>query len=260
LSEAGQHLVTIGDSLGRAQCLILLAMIATAVGGFQHARDLLMDARSEFDNIGYRLGIAQCDVVLGHADHRGFEMDRSRVRALAARAAFRELQNPRGEAACERLLAMIAIDTDDFAAAQAHALVTQKIFDKLQDPWGELESNLLLAQIALANGSTEASRLVAECERIVLDEAEPRQHRHLTNAWLAQKEARWGDAASELDKARAAFGDKARCGDHTPHLLTRFSKLVWLGPALSKIDAWMQVLERQAAGAPTSDQMPVRPN
>jgi hypothetical protein len=43
-------------------------------------------------------------------------------------------------------------------------------------------------------------------------------------------------------------------------LLTRFSKLVWMGPALPKIDAWMQIIERQAAGAPTSDQMPIRVN
>jgi hypothetical protein len=99
---------------------------------------------------------------------------------------------------------------------------------------------------------------VAEGEQIVLDEAEPRQHRHLTNAWLAQRQARWNDAAAEIDRARAAFGDKARCGDHTPHLLTRFSKLHWVGPAMATIDAWMQVIERQAAGAPTSDQMPVR--
>ncbi len=83
---------------------------------------------------------------------------------------------------------------------------------------------------------------------------------HLTNAWLAQKQQRWNDAATELDRARAAFGDKARCGDHTPHLLTRFSRLVWVGPALSKIDAWMQIIERQASGAPTRDQMPERLN
>jgi hypothetical protein len=260
LSEAAARCSALSDSLGRAQCLILQAMIATAVGGFQRARDLLMEARTEFDNIGYRLGIAQCDTVLGHADHRAFEMDRSRVRALAARASFRELQNPRGEAACERLLAMIAIDSDDFAAAQAHALVTQKLFDKLQDPWGELEAKLLLAQIALARGAAEASRLVAECERIVLDEAEPRQHRHLTNAWLAQKQERWAEAAAELDKARAAFGDKARCGDHTPHLLTRFARFTWAEAARSKIDAWMQIIERQAGGAPTSDQIPLRPS
>jgi serine/threonine protein kinase len=260
LTEASARCSASGDSLGRAQCLILLAMIATAVGGFQRARELLIDARAEFDGIGYRLGLAQCDTVLGHADHRAFEMDRSRVRALAARAAFRELQNPRGEAACERLLAMIAIDTDDFAAAAAHAHVAAKIFDRLQDPWGELEAKLLLAQIALARDDASAPRLVAECERIVLDEAEPRQHRHLTNAWLAQKEARWNDAAAEIDRARLAFGDRARCGDHTPHLLTRFARMLWLGPALAKIDSWIQIIERQSSGAPTSEQMPLARN
>ena len=51
--------------LGRAQCLILLALIEEAVGGFQRGRELLAQARAEFDRIGYRLGIAQCDVALG---------------------------------------------------------------------------------------------------------------------------------------------------------------------------------------------------
>ena len=41
------------------------------------------------------------------------------------------------------------------------------------------------------------------CDAIRLDEVEPKQHRHLTRAWLAQKEARWTEAAQEIDKARA---------------------------------------------------------
>jgi serine/threonine protein kinase/tetratricopeptide (TPR) repeat protein len=256
LAEALSRVQAVGDELGRAQCYILLAMIETAVGGYQRARQLLMDARAAFDGIGYRLGIAQCDVVLGHADHRANEMDSARARALAARAAFRELQNPRGEAACERLLAMIAIDTDDLAAAAAHAVVAGKIFERLQDPWGDLEARLLLAQVALARGDDNAERLVRDCDAITLDEAEPRQHRHLTRAWLAQKGARWTDAATEIDRARAAFGDRARCGDHTPQLLKRFSKMVWLGPALPKIDAWLQAIEG-ASEEPISAQWPL---
>jgi tetratricopeptide (TPR) repeat protein len=236
----------VGDLLGRAQCLILIALLDESVGAHVRARDQLLLARGEFDAIGYRLGIAQCDVALGHADHRAFDFPQARVRALAARAAMRELQNPRGEAACERLLAMIAIDTDDYAAGAAHAGICTKIYDRLQDPWGELESRLLLAQVALAREDANAERLVLECDQIAVDEAEPRQHRHLTRAWLAQKDGRWQDAAQELDLAREAFGDRARSGDHTPHLLLRFSKLVWLGPALSKIDAWTHQLERAA--------------
>jgi hypothetical protein len=216
------------------------------------ARELLVEARREFDSIGYRLGIAQCDIALGHADHRAFELPRARARALAARAAFRELSNPRGEGGCERLLAMIALDTEDYAAAAVHAHVAAKLYDRLQDPWGELEARLLLAQVALAKDDDNAVALVNECARINVDEAEPRQHRHLTLAWLAQKESRWSDAATEIDKARAAFGDRARTGDHTPHLLARFGKMVWLGPALSKIDTWQKQLDDAETDGPTS--------
>jgi hypothetical protein len=269
LAEARSRCTIVGDALGKAQCHILLAMIETAVGGYQRARHLLMEGRAEFDAIGYRLGIAQCDVVLGHADHRAGQMDDARQRALSARAAFRELQNPRGEAACERLLAMIAIDTDDLAAAEAHASVARKLYERLQDPWGDLEARLLVAQVALArdagggpDGRTSpdvegARELLAECDKIQLDEAEPRQHRHLTLAWLAQKDTRWGDAAAEIDRARAAFGDRARCGDHTPHMLHRFAKMVWLGPALPKIDAWIQLIEGTNPDAPVSSQWPL---
>jgi eukaryotic-like serine/threonine-protein kinase len=256
LLEASQRCDAVGDMLGGAQCFILLAMIETAVGGFRRARDLLIHARQAFDAIGYRLGIAQCDVVLGHADHRANEMDTARARALSARAAFRELMNPRGEAACERLLALIAIDTDDFAAGGAHASVAAKIFERLQDPWGDLEARLLLAQVALAKGDADAKDLVQECERIVLDEAEPRQHRHLTLAWLAQIEHRWQDAATEIDRARAAFGDKARCGDHTPQLLKRFAAMSWLGPSAGKIEQWLDLVENANPDESTSSRWP----
>jgi len=253
LLDALDRCARVGDALSRAQCLILLALIDTALGAHPKARELLIEARREFDGIGYRLGLAQCDVALGHADHRAMEIGRARARALTARAALRELQNPRGEAACERLLAMIAIDTDDYAAAAAHANVCVKIYARLQDPWGELESRLLLAQVALAKDEPGAAKLVAECDRIAVDEAEPKQHRHLTRAWLAQKESRWSDAALEIDRARAAFGDRARTGDHTQHLLARFAKMMWLGPALSKIDQWLAQINAAAADdAPVS--------
>jgi hypothetical protein len=259
LIEASQRCESAGDMLGGAQCFILLAMIETAVGGYRRARDLLIHARQAFDAIGYRLGIAQCDVVLGHADHRAGEMDAARARALSARAAFRELLNPRGEAACERLLALIAIDTDDFAAGGAHASVAAKIFERLQDPWGDLEARLLLAQVALAKGDPQAKDLAQQCERIVLDEAEPRQHRHLTLAWLAQTEERWQDAANEIDRARAAFGDKARCGDHTPQLLRRFARMDWRGPSAGKVDSWLELVENANPDESISSRWPITP-
>ncbi len=260
LKDAVERCAEVGDVLGRAQCLILLALVEEAAGAFQTGRDLLWRARAEFDGLGYRLGIAQCDVALGHADHRAFDFASARARALASRASFRELQNPRGEAACERLLAMVALDSDDFDAAEAHARVAFKIFERLQDPWGDLEARLLLAQVALATGNERAEALVASCDRAVLDEAEPRQHRHLTRAWMAQRRGMWAEAAVELDAARLAFvgpstgrdgGGEAggrsearmRTGDHTPHLLVRLARLPWVGPALGKIESWLKEVD-----------------
>lgn len=257
LSDAARACEAADDSLGRAQCLVLLAMIETAVGGYVRARNLLVEARAAFDAMGYRLGMSQCDAVLGHADHRAGELNAARARTLAARVSFRELENPRGEAACERLLSMIAVDTDDFPAAAAHANVALKIYDRLQDPWGTLEARLLLAQVALARGDVDAPRLVKVCEQIVLDEAEPRQHRHLTLAWFAQQGQRWTDAAAEIDRARAAFGDRARCGDHTPQLLLRFSRMKWEGSALSKIHAWLQLIDSVSPEDKISSEWPL---
>jgi hypothetical protein len=217
-------------------------------------------ARAEFDSLGYRLGIAQCDVALGHAEHRASDFDGARTRALAARASFRELQNPRGEAASERLLAMVAFDANDFDAAEAHARVALRLYEHLQDPWGDLESRLLLSQVALARQDPRAESLVMACDRVVLDEAEPRQHRSLTRAWLAGRQGRWTDASNEIDAARDAFaaaspGEPAvgiaeartRTGDHTPHLLRRFHNLEWVGPALGKIEEWLGEIESSAA-------------
>jgi eukaryotic-like serine/threonine-protein kinase len=259
LKRALERCTEAGDLLGRAQCLVWLAVIEGAVGAFRRGRDLLAQARAGFDAIGYRLGIAQCDVALGHADHRASDFAGARVRALASRASFRELQNPRGEAACERLLAMVALDSDDYDAAEAHARVAFRIYERLQDPWGELESRLLLAQVALARDDSRAESFVSACDAVVLDEAEPRQHRHLTRAWLAQTQGRWTDASTELDEARAAFvvcspdgggprvaEARLRTGDHTPHLLARFARLEWVGPALEKIESWLVQIE--AAG------------
>ncbi len=255
LRSASARCSDAGDVLGRAQCLILLALTETAAGAYQRARELLIVARSEFDGIGYQLGLAQCDIALGHADYRAFDLDAARTRALTARAAFRELQNPRGEAGCERLLAMIAFDTDDFQAASAHARVAADIFtQRLLDPWGRLEAQLLLTQVALARDEPGAAKLMSACDAISVDEAEPRQHRHLTKAWLAQKDSRWSEAAEQIDRARTAYGDRVRTGDHTPLLLKRLSKLVWLGPAEAKIDAWLDAIE---SDSPPSTRMPL---
>ena len=248
LLDATSRCSALDDPLGRAQCLILLAMINTAAGAYRRSRERLLEARAELDGIGYRLGMAQCDVVLAHADHRAFEMDRARTTALAARAQLHDLRNPRGEAGAERLLAMLAIDTNALDTAVIHAEAARAVYEEIADPWGVVEAKLLFAQIALARGDASASALVHEAEAIEVDEAEPRQHRHLTAAWLANVEERWDDALSHLDSGRAAFGEtQQRTGDHTPHLLARFARMKWPEPSAKRIETWLATLERQSA-------------
>jgi hypothetical protein len=142
---------------------------------------------------------------------------------------------------------MIAFDADEFAAASAHAARAAAIFTTLHDPWGELESGLLIAQVALARGDAGAGTLVADCDLVALDEAEPRQHRHLTRAWLAQSGGDWGKAADEIERARTAYRDWGQVGDHTPALLKRLAKLQWEGASRGKIGSWLQGVERSEA-------------
>jgi len=52
---------------------------------------------------------------------------------------------------------------------------------------------------------SRASLVLHDCRYVVLDEAEPRQHRHLTRAWLAQRQGKWTEGATEIDAARSAY-------------------------------------------------------
>ncbi|MBK6513918.1 MAG: protein kinase [Polyangiaceae bacterium] len=249
IASAASRFARAGDRLGYAQSLVVQVFTEQAAGGLPSTRSTILTARREFESIGYRLGMAQCDLTTAHTDHRDGHWDRAREVALAARQSFRDLANPRGEAACERILAMIAIDQDRADQAEEHAGAAALLFDKLADPWGVVEVGLLKAQVALARGDAETARehLIA-CEAVALVESEPKQHRHLTKAWLAYHEGRFHEAAKELDAARAAFKDPIRTGDHTPMLLERFAAMGWPKPAGQRLDTWRTILSGAATG------------
>ncbi|WP_437930823.1 protein kinase [Sorangium sp. So ce291] len=242
LASGEARFLEVGDRLGRAQCLLLQSMVEQAGALAEPARALLTTARADFDAIGYRLGLAQCELTLSHVEHRLGRFDAARTGAIAARQSFRDLANPRGEAGCERLLSMVALDAGAPELAEEHALAAGRLYETLADPWGLVEARLLFAQISLHRGDAEQARehLVA-CEAVALAEAEPRQHRHLTLAWLAYHEGRFHEAARELDAARASFKD-SRTGDHTPQLLERFARMGWPKPAGTRISGWMRTL------------------
>ncbi len=252
ITSAASRFSRVGDRLGYAQSLVVQVFIEQAGGGQASTRNTILTARREFEAIGYRLGMAQCDLTLAHTDHRDGQWGPAADVAGMARQAFRDLANPRGEAGCERILCMIAIDTERPDDAEVHARSAAVLFDKLADPWGLVEVRLLLAQIALVRGDADAAReeLIA-CEAVALVESEPKQHRHLTKAWLGYHEGRFHEAAKELDSARAAFKDPIRTGDHTPMLLDRFASMGWPKPAGPKLDAWRATLQSSSGAHST---------
>jgi hypothetical protein len=200
-------------------------------------------ARADLERIGYRLGVAQCDLALAHADHREGEFARAHERATATLKAFRLIENPRGEAGCERLLAMNALDGGHPNTAEVHARAAGALYSRLSDPWGKVEALLLLAQVGLYRQDTTSARdALIRCEAIALAEAEPKQHRHLTLAWLGAAEGRFADVVRELDAARRAFRDTTQSGDHTPQLLRHFDRMAWPDPAGARVKQWLRVM------------------
>ncbi|MEM9691581.1 MAG: AAA family ATPase [Myxococcota bacterium] len=245
LNQAAAKFSEANDTLGRAQCYILQGFIEQSGGSPTHAREILEIARTDLERIGYRLGVAQCDLALAHADHRDGDFDEAHERASRTIKAFRLIENPRGEAGCERLLAMNALDGGHPNTAEVHARAAGVIYARLNDPWGRVEALLLLAQVALFRGDNESAReSLIRCEAVALAEAEPKQHRHLTLAWLSAAEERWSDAAREIDAARRTFKDASQSGDHTPQLLESFADMAWQEPAAARVDAWRQAITR----------------
>ncbi|EYF05378.1 serine/threonine-protein kinase [Chondromyces apiculatus] len=262
LASCAARAAELGDRLGRAQSLLLQGIVEQAAPGSSTdtVRGLLASARADFDAIGYRLGMAQCELALAHAEHRLGDLAASHEIVISTRQSFRDLANPRGEGGCERLLSMLAFDRDDAALAQEHAEAASRIFERLGDPWGHVEARVLFAQIALGRGDVAQAREHLEaCDGLAISEAEPRQHRHLTQAWLACHEGRFHEGAKEMEAARGAFKD-SRMGDHTPQLLARFARMGWPRPAGSRVNGWLRAIGRDQDDGDRASETPTAPD
>jgi serine/threonine protein kinase/energy-coupling factor transporter ATP-binding protein EcfA2 len=246
--EAGEaHFNEIRQPLGRGQCLLLLSWIDHSEGATARSRRLTLRARAEFEKAGYRLGIAQADVSLAHVEHRLMNFQSAEAGAMDALGAFDALRTPRGQGGSERLLAMIGIDTDDLDMAELHASRAATIYAQMGDPWGELEAALLHCQVALCRHDVEtAAQLLEGCARLQVEEAEPRQHYLMTQAWLHVESGDLDKAFDMIEDASDVFGNRLRAGDHTPHLLARLARFPWPLHAQSRIEAWRAVLTDRA--------------
>ncbi|GMV18977.1 MAG: hypothetical protein AMXMBFR56_72010 [Polyangiaceae bacterium] len=238
-----QHFAELGQPLGRGQCLLLLSWIDHSEGVTERARQLTLEARAEFEKAGYRLGIAQANASLSHVEHRLMNFYSAELGALEALSSFEALRTPRGHAACERLLAMIGIDTDDLDMAEIHAEISSNVYNQMRDPWGIIESKLLSCQISLARRDLETAHAkLMEAAGISVQEAEPRQHYLLTQAWYYIESGDPDKAYESLEAAAEVFGERSRAGDHTPHLLGRLSRKKWPEHAKNRIEAWRALL------------------
>ncbi len=242
-TQGEAHFAELDQPLGRGQCLLLLSWVDHSEGLSERSRRLTLQARSEFERAGYRLGIAQSDASLAHLEHRLMNYHSAERGAEDARVAFETLKNPRGQASCERLLAMVALDVDDLDAAELHIERAIATYGMLGDPWGLVESKLLACQTSLARHDLErAAELFDDASRVELEEAEPKQHRLLTEAWLLHAQGAPERALACIDTAAEVLGSRARAGDHTPHLLGRALRWEWPPDAVSRIYEWRALL------------------
>jgi hypothetical protein len=242
-----EHFAALGQPLGRGQCLLLLSWIDHSDGLAERSRRLALEARAEFEQAGYRLGIAQADASLAHVEHRLLNYYSAERLAGEALGIFEGIRTPRGQAACERLLAMVAFDTDDYDMAEIHTAQARSLYEQLGDPWGVLESRLLECQLALSRRQLDLARkLLTSCSLIRVEEAEPRQHFLLTNCWLEIISGEADKALEALEAASDVFGQRSRCGDHTPHLLGRLARLDWPTHGQNRLDAWRALLSDRA--------------
>ena len=143
---------------------------------------------------------------------------------------------------------MIAVDQDDEDAAEKHARAALDLYQNLGDPWGILEARLLLVQNAILCGELELARGELDlCDAIVVNEAEPQQHRHLTRAWWAASRGKLDEAAASVALAQQTFPDPRRMGDHSAQLLQRFETLGWGGAVGAKVREWYESMSGQRA-------------
>lgn len=243
IQSGEKHFADLSQPLGRGQCFLLLSWIELSEGLIKRSRRHALRARAEFERAGFRLGLLQADLSLARLHHRLQNFEAAFAGATEACTGFEALRTPRDQAAAHRLLGMVAIDTDDFELAQGHIEKAQALYLAVGTPWGMLEMQLLRSQVALATGDLEnAVELLNGCAKLVGQEAEPRQHYWLTKAWVDAQRGEIESAAYSVEAASAVFGERARSGDHTPHLLNRLSRYAWPEPARQQLAAWRRLI------------------
>jgi hypothetical protein len=131
------------------------------------------------------------------------------------------------------------MDEGDLSDCELRATAALEIYERMGDPWGIVESKLLLAQVALVRNAPDARERVEACEIAGVQEREPMQHWHITQAWLAYREANHEQAIAHLEAAREVMGD--HLGDHSKQLFMRLAGWLWPEPLRERVKAACQI-------------------
>jgi serine/threonine protein kinase/tetratricopeptide (TPR) repeat protein len=262
LANAAMGFQSSGELLGLAQCTMVRARAEMAAGRLAPTQQFLTEARAIFAELGYALGLAQVDLALAQAAHSANQHHQALERALATRARFEALSSARGRTDSARIAAMAAFDLGRLPEAralaeEAHALASE---EQRPDPWGKVEASSLLARIHLASGDARgALPWIQAASAVKLDDAEPSQHRDLTLAWLHLSEQRFAEAVTAVARARRAFSDPRRVGDHTPQIVAHLLRLARGSPAEDPLAVWHAALQKRLSLPPPPRPLPLDP-
>lgn len=214
-----------------------------AEGLLERSRDLVLEARARYVSIEHAYGMVACQLGAAHVEYRMHDYDAARWTATEAVTMADTFEAPRRSGGALLLLGMIGIDTNDLEAGRSHAERALALFAGLSDPWGIVEAKLLHAQLALAAGQLDqAQRVLSAAAEVDVEEFEPRQHLHLTQAWHAQLVDDRDAAAESFQLAVQTSKAFTSTADHTPYLLERLAEFSWPPDADATLTAWRDKL------------------
>jgi eukaryotic-like serine/threonine-protein kinase len=241
-----------GELLSLAQCILVQARAEMAAGRKRSTRALLMQARKEFESIGYQVGLCQVDLAIAQLNHSMEQYPEALQLALDTKQHFIELRHIRGMIDCNRMAAMTCFDLNDYTRADAFAREALSLAtETTSDSWGKVEAWCILAQIALIQNNLEvAAYCCDQADEVVIDDAEPSQHRDLTNAWLRLMRHEYLECIEILDMARKAFANPRRVGDHTPQLIQLLLTYAKDTPVEKPLLRWQKTLQRRNSMPP----------
>lgn len=160
---------TLENDVGKAQCDLVLGEIDYLLGDHTTARAELAAAAGQFRRTGDRLGIAQCLILQSLASQAVGHIDTAINLLLQARREFDELGYQLGLAQVDIALAHGMHRAGELEPAYEGAMAALEVMHNLDNPRGEAASERLAAMAALDIGNLSAARVHARSAFTIFD-------------------------------------------------------------------------------------------